>query len=179
MKKTVWILLVVAALSGGAAVSAGEPETNAKLAFEQLKSLAGRWETTTPDGKKALLSLEVVANGSALMEREEVEENAQRSSMVTLFHLDGDRLILTHYCMAGNQPRMRVESFDPQKRTFAFTFLDATNLKTPNDGHMRRVVYQIVDENHFHSRWTFYQDQKVAFDEEFRYTRIGSAAEKK
>ena len=50
------------------------------------------------------------------------------SWVLTVFHLDGDRLILTHYCMAGNQPRMQATSYDAKKGEIRFQFLDATNL---------------------------------------------------
>lgn len=160
--------------------SAGEPLSGetAKLGYEKLQGLVGRWETTTPDGKKAVLTLEPVANASALMEPELVEDDPSHSNMVTFYHLDNDRLLLTHYCMAGNQPRMRAAAYDPETRTLTFEFLDATNLKSPNDGHMRRVVFRFVDDHHFTSRWTFYKDQKPVFDEEFKYTRVTRVAVK-
>ena len=175
-----WILTAILLLGGTLAVRAGLPPTEgtAEAGWEKLKALQGRWETTTPDGKKAWLTIELVANGTALMEREEVPGDAERSNMVTMYHLDRDRLILTHYCMANNQPRMRAAAYDPETRTLTFEFLDATNLKTPDDGHMRRVVFRFVDNDHFTSQWTFFKDQKPVFDEEFKYARVGSASKK-
>ena len=29
-----------------------------------------------------------------------------KEDMISMFNLDGDRVVLTHYCAAGNQPRM-------------------------------------------------------------------------
>ena len=46
----------------------------------------------------------VTAAGSAVME---VLFPGTDHEMVTVYHQDGDDLILTHYCAAGNQPRMK------------------------------------------------------------------------
>jgi len=32
--------------------------------------------------------------------------------MLTLYHRDGNRLVLTHYCREGNQPGMQAKPFD-------------------------------------------------------------------
>jgi len=71
-----------------------------------------------------------------------------------MFHLDGDRLLLTHYCSAGNQPRMKA-SLAPDGKSISFDFVDATNLSSPEAGHMNRVVFAIPDANHHSEEWTF------------------------
>ena len=49
--------------------------------------------------------------------------------MISMFHLDGpNRLLITHYCSAGNQPRMQASS-SPDGKTITFTFVDATILQ--------------------------------------------------
>ena len=63
-----------------------------------------------------------------------------KEDMITMFNLDGDRLLMTHYCACGNQPRM-VASASPDGKTITFDFLDATNLATPDAGHMNRLVH--------------------------------------
>jgi hypothetical protein len=75
--------------------------------------------------------------------------------MISMFHLDGpNRLIITHYCTAGNQPRMLATS-SPDGKTFTFEFLDATNLAAPDSGHMKSVVFTIVDASHHTEDWTY------------------------
>src|SRR5579863_8610060 len=76
---------------------------DAAAAFARLKTLVGEWEANRPDGK-VRLAYELTGGGSALVERQAEEK---MPAMMTVYHLDGDRLILTHYCMAGNQPRMQ------------------------------------------------------------------------
>jgi len=62
--------------------------------------------------------------------------------------------MLTHYCGSGNQPRMQA-TVSPDGKTFSFDFVDATNLASPDAGHMQHVVFTIVDANHHTEDWTF------------------------
>ena len=81
--------------------------------------------------------------------------------MITMFHLDGDRLLLTHYCGAGNQPRMKATA-SPDGKTITFDFVDATNLASPQIGHMHRVIFSFPDADHHTEEWIFLQDGKEA-----------------
>jgi hypothetical protein len=112
--------LVLAAVAIQAAGPKSE-QTNDSAAFARLKTLAGEWEAETRMGK-AHLSYEVIAGGTALVEKETAEKMA---AMLTVYHLDGERLLMTHYCMAGNQPRMQAKAFNPESGELEFQFLDA------------------------------------------------------
>jgi hypothetical protein len=80
--------------------------------------------------------------------------NGKSEDMITMFNLDGDRLLLTHYCAAGNQPRMKASTSSDGK-TVTFDFIDATNLKSSHDPHMYRVVFNFIDANHHTEEWHF------------------------
>jgi len=88
--------------------SLGQPSI--KESFEALKSLAGEWRGNDTMGHQAEIRFRVTRGGTALVS-ELVEPNHQAQSleddMITMIHLDGDRLLLTHYCGADNQPRMK------------------------------------------------------------------------
>ena len=71
-----------------------------------------------------------------------------------MIHMDGDRVLLTHYCAAGNQPRMQA-SVSPDRKTITFKFLDATNLANLEQGHMDHVVFNLIDANHHTEEWHF------------------------
>ena len=73
-------------------------------------------------------------------------------NMVSMIHLDGDRLLLTHYCGAGNQPRMKVTASDAKATTFEF--FDGTNMGN-GAGHMQRVTFTQLDANHHTEEWVF------------------------
>jgi hypothetical protein len=109
--------------------------TDARAAFEKLKSLSGQWEARLPDGSKSQVQYEVVSGGSAVVERFVNDKMGPAKAMVTVYYLDGGRLLLQHYCMAKNQPRMQAESYDPATGELRFTFLDATGLSSAADGH--------------------------------------------
>ena len=66
---------------------------------------------------------------------------------------------MTHYCGAGNQPRMKATA-SPDGKTITFEFLDATNLASPQAGHMHRVVFTMIDANHHTEEWTFLDNGK-------------------
>jgi hypothetical protein len=148
MKSLRIVLSLLLLLTATAALA----QTAFQKSFDQLKSLTGSWEGKTSDGKPVQVSFEDVAGGSALMS--EIHGHGPEN-MVSMFHLDGpNRLLMTHYCGAGNQPRMTA-STSPDGNTITFDFLDATNLATPDAGHMQRVVITILDANHHTEDWTF------------------------
>jgi len=143
---------------------------NGTAAFEQLKSLAGHWETGKSNTEKATLDLELTAGGTAVIERAHVTNGGKEVEMITLYYLDAGQLKMTHYCMAGNQPTMH-GNYAPDTKTLTFEFEGATNLKSPNDGHMHHAVYTFIDNDHFRTTWTFRKDQKDAFTEDVTYVR--------
>ena len=83
------------------------------------------------------------------MRRRELEDPTIRSPCS---YLDGDRLLLTHYCDADNRPRM-VGKMSPDGKTVEFDFLDISgNLQY---GHMQHAVFTLIDANHHTEDWTF------------------------
>jgi hypothetical protein len=142
--------------------------TDATGAFARLKTLVGKWEATTSSGKMQM-SYELVSGDSALVER---ESSDTMPSMVTVYYLDGGRLLLTHYCMVGNQPRMQAKTFNADSGELEFQFLDATNLASPAAGHMHNAKIRLVDNNHLVTEWNFYENGKPKFSENAQYTRV-------
>ena len=116
------------------------------------------------NGKQQTVTWKVVSGGSAIM------ESLQEESMVTMYHLDNNHLMLTHYCAAQNQPRMQGQVSDDGK-TFTFNFMDATNLASPTAGHMRKLVLTIQDKDHFSEQWFFSQGGKDDEHGVFQFTR--------
>jgi hypothetical protein len=125
-------------------------QSAAQKSFEQLKALAGSWEGTL-DGQTLQVSLRVTSKGNALLHE---MKGSGPDDPITLFHLDGERLLLTHYCDAGNQPRM-VATISPDGKTIVFDFVDATNLLSSQMGHMQRVTFTFIDPDHHTEKWEF------------------------
>jgi len=127
-------------------------QSDAQKNFDKMKSLAGSWTGKTSEGRPVEVSYRLTSGGSAIM-----SEIRSEGDMVTMFYLDGDRLLMTHFCGAGNQPRMQA-STSPDGKSVAFDFLDATNLATPQTGHMHRAVFTVADANHHTEEWVFTKD---------------------
>lgn len=162
-------VLIAGLLAGAAAAEgAGFKAEDDTAAFARLKSLAGEWQADTQMGK-VHLSYELIAGGTALMERETGEK---MPPMLTVYYMDGSRLLLTHYCMAGNQPRMQAAGFNPETGEIAFRFLDATNLAKPGAGHMHSVRFRIAERDHFTSQWEFFENGQPKMTETAEYTRV-------
>lgn len=138
-----------AATEAAAATEASLPSTapadaGAETDFDRLLGLTGEWEAVSPEGKTARLVFEPISNSTAVLERLTIGTDG----MVSVYHRDGDRLRLTHFCGTDNQPRMRQvsSSADGELR---FAFVDVTNLESPLEGHMRQIAYVFRDDEHF------------------------------
>jgi hypothetical protein len=142
----------------------------AREAFAKLKALRGEWQGTSNKGKKVHLSYEPIAGGTAILET--FREEGSGLAMSTVYHLDGEHLMLTHYCVSNNQPRMRALLPAPEPSTLQFELFDITNQKDPNDGHMQRAVLHILDDTHLTNAWTFFEKGKESFTETGTYERV-------
>ena len=164
-------LLIAGLLLAAAALQSAGPKaesTNDAAAFSRLKTLVGDWEADTQMGK-VHLNYELVAGGTALVERETGEK---MPAMLTVYYMDGGRLLLTHYCMAGNQPRMQAKAFNPETGELDFQFLDATNLASPGAGHMHSARIRVSDHDHVVSEWDFYENGQRKLTETAQYSRV-------
>jgi hypothetical protein len=148
-------------------------EADAGAAFERLKALQGTWEGPEKNGQRATTSFELTGGGAVLMERYSNPDLPGGGHMVSAYHLDGSTLILTHYCIARNQPTLRADRFDAKTGEIQFEFLRGTNLSTENTGHMRRALYRLDDANHFTTSWEFFRDGKKTMTELETFTRAG------
>lgn len=155
--------LAAVVLSGGAALAAppapATTTTPASAALERFKALAGDW-VSAEDGemlKKGDLVARyaVTAGGSAVLE---TVFPGSPHEMVTLYHLDGPDLVLTHYCMEGNQPRMRARNAKAPHIDFAFD--GGTNIDPKKDRHMHSASFDLVAADEIRSEWNELADGK-------------------
>ncbi|MBY0308272.1 MAG: hypothetical protein K2Q09_05980 [Phycisphaerales bacterium] len=133
-----------------------------KQALEWMKSLGGkngqpgRWvaHTDGKDGKptEMVVTYKTVSAGSAVCE---TIAPGTSYEMVTMYHLDGDRLTATHYCAMGNQPRMQavVCACDPARKTASFKFLDGTNMVPAKDNFMGNQDYTFTGPDTLTIQW--------------------------
>jgi hypothetical protein len=166
MKSVRFMLSVVLMLLSAVAFAQSEAEkSDAQKSFDKLKTLAGNWTgpvTVNPpqqemgDGTVMQLSLRVTSRGNALVhemkEAGRPDDPARYDHPLTMLYLDGDRLFLTHYCDAGNRPRMVARASVDGKKV-EFDFLDVAG--GTEYGHMHHAVFTVIDTNHHIEDWIY------------------------
>jgi hypothetical protein len=158
------LLLIVSALVPASAMS----QTTSATVFKQLSALVGDWEGVQ-DGVPIKVTYTLTGDGSALMEYMK-PGNAPAGAMVTMFTVDGDRLIATHYCAAGNQPHMVAGAPGSLQRGVTFSLVNVTGMKTPDEFHNTGLTFVQDDADHITQRWTYSYKGKAGTNV-FRYTR--------
>jgi len=121
-------LITAAAFTAEASITPAE-------AFASIKKLQGDWRgPAMKGGMPASHSVfRVTAGGSAV---EETIFPGTKMEMVSVYHMDKGNLLMTHYCMAGNQPRMKLNAAKSTARELVFDFDGGTNLNARRDVHM-------------------------------------------
>jgi hypothetical protein len=153
MKSRSVLFVVVLALS-----SVAFAQSDAQKSFDKMKELAGSWLgtlTTFPEepsvqNKPVQLSLRVTSLGNAIVH--EMRVSGRADDPITMFYLDTDRLLLTHYCDAGNRPRM-AGKLAPDGKSVEFEFLDVAG--STQYGHMHHALFTVIDADHHTEDWTF------------------------
>lgn len=132
-------------------------QPDAQKSFTELKTLAGAWEGRVAvaehpnmNNMEVKVSLRTTSMGNALMH--EMTGMGRADDPITMMYVDGDRLMLTHYCDAGNRPRM-TGKISPDGKTVEFEFLDVAG--GTEHGHMHHAVFTVVDANHHTEDWTY------------------------
>ena len=160
MKSLRFLLFLVAVMLLSSVAFA---QSDVQKSFDHLKTLAGTWEarvTTVPpqseiEGKLMHVTLRVTSMGNALMH--EMTGADRPDDPITMLYMDGDRLMLTHYCDAGNRPRM-TGKVSADGKAVEFEFLDVAG--STQYGHMHHAVFTMIDANHHTEEWTFMQGDK-------------------
>ncbi len=133
---------------------------DAASAFEFLKTLAGDWERSTGDhehgSSSRLVSFKVTAAGSSIVE---TYNAGLPSEMVSIYHMDGKQLLLTHYCALKNAPVMKFEKSD-KPGEIKFAFHGGTNFDPKVDAHVHQGEFQIKDQNTVESNFVAFANGK-------------------
>lgn len=158
--------LAIVALFPLALVVPASAETTSNAAWDKLKALVGNWEGTE-NGKPFHVSYKLVSSGTALMETLDGPDAMQ---MITIYTQDGGSILMTHYCSMGNQPRMRARGLENGR--LVFSYVDAANVKSPEDPRMSGLVLTFTDANHLGADWTHRAGGKEEVGR-FTFTRKG------
>lgn len=162
-----WLMTLTPAL---AVAEPFHPITTATAmdAFDRLKAMAGPWTGTSTKGWSETVSYETIARGSCVLERS--FDAHPNETMLTLYHVHESALLLTHYCVARNQPRLRATGMSADGRTIEFTFESATGIASRDQGHMDRLVMTFGDDAVV-KQWYWYGDGKESPMEQITLTQ--------
>ncbi len=169
-KVTLTTLLSLAAIISVLALAPAKPlnvhsKAGASACFTKLKSLVGDWYKTDAKTKDETLALRfrLTAGGNVL---EETEFPGGPEEMMTMYHMDGSSLVLTHYCHMGNEPHMKATiASTPSK--ILFEWAGGGNMKSEQDTHMHALKITPIDKNHLVAEWTLAQNGKPGFKAKF------------
>jgi hypothetical protein len=145
----------------------GAGQTPSSPGFDQLKTLVGDWEGRGENGKTYRASYKLVSGGHALLE---VLTPPEESEMMTVYHQDSNRVAMTHYCAANNQPHMRTAALTGRPKELDFVSVGVSNLASPTAGHMHALVVILDDKDQFTQKWTWRENGKDRV-EVFHFTR--------
>jgi hypothetical protein len=165
------ILLSVGVVFAAAAPpGAGSPPAAGAAPFDRFRNLAGEW-VAAEDGEMfkkgdVVARYTVTAAGSAVVE---TVFPGSPHEMVTVYHADGPDLVLTHYCMEGNQPRMRAKN--PKGSRFDFAFDGGTGINPKKDRHMNSASLEFVGPDELRSVWTEIEAGQTVFVAKSRLVR--------
>jgi hypothetical protein len=161
------LLFVTAVAAAGPAAPNPERKVDAGAAFSRLKGLVGEWNIESARGK-GQSQFQLIAGGSVILERFREPGGGE---MLTAYHLDGDNLVLTHYCLAGNEPHMVAEKFDAASGELNFAFAGGANIAA-DTGHMHDAAFRLISNDRFDAKWDFVEGGKLKFSEDVHYTRV-------
>lgn len=132
--------------------------------MEKLAALEGDWMLLDENGEDTGIigsTFKLTSSGSVLMERM-FPDDENGHEMLNVYHADGDRVLMTHYCSAGNQPRLEIRSTDDANR-LELRFESITNLSTSEGGHhMHQAEYIFHGDDRLTTRWQSMQDGELS-----------------
>ncbi|MCH8260503.1 MAG: hypothetical protein IIC46_09890 [Planctomycetes bacterium] len=168
------IVVAAASIAMTYADETAPKKTGASVAaaqFEQMKTLVGEWRGTGKHGEEiveAIISYRLTAAGSVVME---TMAAGTEFEMITMYHLNGEELMLTHYCALKNQPRMKATP-SSDTSTIAFTYLDGTNMASDQVPHMHGVTFDFLGEDQIKTVWTMHADGAEQSHAKFSLKRV-------
>jgi hypothetical protein len=157
MRRTRHSLILLATLATMALPAFSGDGTRANAAFKKLLALEGRWEGKDARGRVVKSAFKPIASSTAVMETLDMPG---MESMVTLYSVDVNSIVLVHYCPTNNQPRIRAVPASGEVKELVFSFQGAGNLPDMSVGHEYKLVIEFQDPDHITERWTWRQGGK-------------------
>jgi hypothetical protein len=171
-KLTILIILVATAVVVLAQDNPPKPaaaQSDAKKAFEKMKTLAGSWQGKVME-IPINFTIRAASSGTAILHEGDTSAGGPPKHEITMFYLDGDRLLATHYCDAGNRSRWEGK-MSPDGKAIEFSFLDVAG--PTRGGYLKDMVITMIDADHHIVAFTFVMPdgKPIQFRGEFQRTK--------
>ena len=148
LMRTLMPMLLICLLAPAAVVSAQDnppksasAQSDAKKAFEKLKTLTGSWQGTVM-GMSVDVTIRLASSGTAILHEATGDGKRPPNHEITMFYVDGDRLLATHFCDGGNRVRWEGK-MSPDGKRIEFSFLDVTG--DTRGGLAKDMVFTMID----------------------------------
>jgi len=135
--------------------------------FAPLRALEGRWEGLDPSGAPHATEFHLSSAGSALRE---VMFPGSAREMTNMYTLDGNSVLLTHYCAQGNQPHMRATQLEDGR--LAFLSDGVSDLEAEDELYMGSMTLVFVDADHIEQHWKALRGDTVDHEVVFELKRV-------
>jgi len=142
-------------------------QLNVTEAFDEMKTLVGIWKKEGGKSPNFSVSFELTANNSVLVET--WLRNGKKHSF-TMYHLDNENFMATHYCPQGNQPRLKLAK-ESSISDLRFKFLDVTNLTSVANSHQHSLGFELSKDTNIILRKESYISADVEDFSELRLVR--------
>jgi hypothetical protein len=160
----------------GTPVGAAEAGADGKAAFVRLKALVGDWDARgdSPSGFPLRIEYRLTGAGSALTERVFAGTDHE---MTTVYYLDGNDLVLTHYCAGANQPHMKLVAGGAEGQ-LKFDFVSGSNIDPQKTSHMHSALFSSIAKDKVEATWSAVDAGKPAGSHTFYMVRAAAPAAK-
>ena len=144
------------------------PQSDAQKAFEKLKTLSGSWQGTVMN-IAINFTIRAASSGTAILHEGTTAEGPPDHE-ITMFYVEGDRLLAIHYCDAGNRARLEGK-MSPDGKSVEFSFLDVAG--STKGGLVKRIKFSMIDANMHVEEFTFIMPngKPIELRGEFRRTK--------
>ena len=134
-----------------AAAKSDTQKSDAQKMFDNLKSMAGTWQGTIMN-IPITVTIRLASSGTAILHEANTDGGSPPNHEITMFYVEGDRLLVTHFCDGGNRARFEGK-LSPDGKTSEFNFLDVSG--GTKGGLVKRMAFTIIDANKHVVEFTF------------------------
>jgi hypothetical protein len=159
MRKLAILVILIATATVALAQDTAQPkpataqatESGAKKAFEKMKTLSGSWQGTIMN-IPINFTIRAVSSGTAILHEGDTSAAGPPKHEITMFYLENDRLLATHYCDAGNRAHWEGK-MSPDGKTIEFSFLEVAG--STRGGYLKDMALTMTDADHHLVAFTF------------------------